>query len=394
MTEILSRAMNIAERIRNMQDLNTIGMVFFSIILVFGIVNCILGYRLLRFWMMLFGFMIGAGLGFFGVYQYGSQEKSVYIVAMVAAGVALAVVAFLIFRAGIFIIGAGLGLTISIYLIHPTSSAAFFLCMLIGVGIGVVAIRYAKEVIIVGTSLLGGVLAGMSLAKIAGLAEFPYGIGMSAGFAILSLLIQFAINKTKYIDDDDEYDDDYEDAYDERYGDAHDRRYRDEYAYGYDDNTRDYDDYNGKTRRSRREYGYDEEPRRSRREYGYDEEPRQSRKEYNYDDDLADYELYATDEEEIIEEYLDDYYGENKKRRKPEPVNSGTAKKRQKTSGTKAKDQKTKSISDMRKGTQKEKNTSSEEPVRKKAKKTSARPETQRGKKMSIEDLGNTDFFE
>ena len=346
MTEILSRAMNIAERIRNMQDLNTIGMVFFSIILVFGIVNCILGYRLLRFWMMLFGFMISAGLGLFGVYHSGAQDKSIYILAMVAAGVALAVVAFLIFKAGIFIIGAGLGLTISIYLIHPTSSASFFLCLLIGVGIGVVAIRYAKEVIIVGTSLLGGVLAGMSLAKIGGLAEFPYGIGMSAGFAILSLLIQFAINKPKYIDDDDEYDDDYEDAYDECCGDD------------------------------------------------YDEEPRRSRRERSYDDDLADYELYATDEDEIIEEYLDDYYGENKKRRKAEPVNSGTAAKRKKTSGTKAKEQKMKSPSDVRKGTQKEKNTSSEETVRKKPKKTSARPETQRGKKMSIEDLGNTDLFE
>lgn len=327
MTEILYRAMNIAERIRNMQELSTVSTILFGIILVFGVMNCILGYRLLRFWMMLFGFAIGAGLGFFGVYQSGAAEKSVYIVAMVAAGVALAVVAFLIFNAGIFIIGAGLGLTISIYLLHPTTSFTFFLCILIGVGIGVVAIRYEREVIIVGTSLLGGVLAGMALAKLGGLSEVPYGIGMSAGFAILSMLIQFAINKPKYIDDDDEYGDE-----------ADDDRYGDEYA-----------------QKDSETSGYAE-----------DRNSRRRRKEYSYDDDLTDYELYA-DEDEIIEEYLDDYYGEDKKRRKTEPaVKRGTGKKRKKTSGTRAGAQKTK-------------------------KSASARPEIQKARRMSSEDFEETD---
>ena len=45
--------------------------------------------------------------------------------------------------------------------------------------------KWAREVIIVGTSLLGEAMAGMSLAKLGGLADFPYGIGLSAGFAAL-----------------------------------------------------------------------------------------------------------------------------------------------------------------------------------------------------------------
>ena len=68
--------------------------------------------------------------------------------------------------------------------------------------------RYAKGVIIVGTSILGGVLAGLSIAKIAGLAQFPYGVGMAAGIAILGMLIQFAINKDRYDEEDDEEEDD------------------------------------------------------------------------------------------------------------------------------------------------------------------------------------------
>lgn len=248
MLDILTRAVNIAERVRNMQELSVIATGLFGVLLVFGIVNCILGYRLLRFWMMLFGFGIGAGLGLFGVYRSGSTDKTIYLAAMVAAGVVLAIVAFLIFKAGIFILGAGLGLTLSTYIIHPTTSFTFFVCLLVGVGLGVVAMRYEREVIIVGTSLLGGVLTGLSLAKLGGMAEIPYGLGMSAGAAILGMLIQFALNKPKYEEDEEEYEE-------------------------------------------------DRKPRRKRE---------------LTDEDYLD----ADDEDEIIEEYLDNYYGESKRNRK------------------------------------------------------------------------------
>ena len=117
--------------------------------------------------------------------------------AMLGIGVVMAVLAFMIYRAGIFILGAGLGLFLSIYLIHPTSSFSFFLCILIGVGIGVLALRYDREVIIVGTSFLGGVTAGLSLAKLLAMDQIPYGILFGAAFAILGMLIQFAINKPR-----------------------------------------------------------------------------------------------------------------------------------------------------------------------------------------------------
>ena len=205
MTEILMRVMNIVERVRSMEQLNQMAMILFGVILVFGLLNCILGYRVLRFWMMLFGFVLGAGMAAAVVYVtgMGMEDKKVYLAAMGVAGIVLAVISFLIYRAGIFVIGAGIGLVLSIYLIHPTSSATFFLCILIGVGLGILALRYAREVIIVGTSLLGGVLAGLSLAKISALPEIPYGVGMSIGFALLGMLIQFAINKPEDEEDDD-----------------------------------------------------------------------------------------------------------------------------------------------------------------------------------------------
>ena len=195
--EILNKLGEMMDNILGIQVLSGIMIIVFGIVFVFGLTNCILGYRLLRFWMMIFGFCIGAGIGFFLVYRIDTEEKAYYMVAMLGIGVVMAVLAFMIYRAGIFILGAGLGLFLSIYLIHPTSSFSFFLCILIGVGIGVLALRYDREVIIVGTSFLGGVTAGLSLAKLLAMDQIPYGILFGAAFAILGMLIQFAINKPR-----------------------------------------------------------------------------------------------------------------------------------------------------------------------------------------------------
>ena len=69
------------------------------------------------------------------------------------------------------------------------------IAILIGVALGSMAVKYCREVLIVATSLIGGVMSGVSLAKLGNLEDIPYGLGMSVGFAVLGMLIQFAINK-------------------------------------------------------------------------------------------------------------------------------------------------------------------------------------------------------
>ena len=145
--------------------------------------------------MMIGGFFVGAGLALIVVHTMGIQEKSTMLIAALATGVVFAVIAFLIYKAGVFILAAGIGWALSIYFLHPTSSASFFACILIGVALGSMAVKYCREVLIVATSLIGGVMSGVSLAKLGNLEDIPYGLGMSVGFAVLGMLIQFAINK-------------------------------------------------------------------------------------------------------------------------------------------------------------------------------------------------------
>lgn len=207
MSEILSRVVNIAQRAAAMEQVSRLMTVVYIALCIFGLLNCILGYRVLRFWMMIFGFLVGAGAGLMAAYTGGIRDRAALAGIMAGAGIILAVISFLIYRAGIFVLGLGIGMTLSIYVIHPTTSFTFFLCILVGVGLGALAMRYAKGVIIVGTSILGGVLAGISIAKLGGLADIPYGAGLCAGIAVLGMVIQFTINRDH--DEDDEEPDEY-----------------------------------------------------------------------------------------------------------------------------------------------------------------------------------------
>lgn len=202
--EILTRILGIAERVSQAEAQTTVTMGIFGAVLIFGILNCVLGYRLLRFWVMLFGFAAGAFGGLFLARSMDAADKMIYLGAMLGLGIVFGVVSFMIYKLGIFILGAGIAWTLSIYILHPTTSAVFFACILCGVVVGGLGVRYAKEVIIVGTSLLGGVMAGFALSKLGGLSEIPYGIALSVCFALLGLLIQFATNRPKEEEEEEE----------------------------------------------------------------------------------------------------------------------------------------------------------------------------------------------
>lgn len=210
MNDVLQQIANVIENTRAASALSGISLIGFSMVLIFGVINCILGYRLLRFWMMLFGFAIGAGIGFGLAYSGGVTEKYMYAAIMAGTGIVLSVIAFVSYKVGVFILGAGLGIGAGIYILHPTTSLMFFFCLLLGTGLGVLAMKKAREILIIGTSLLGGTMAGLSAAKLGGLADFPYGIGLSAGFTLLGMLIQFVTNRSRP-DEEDEYDEDEED---------------------------------------------------------------------------------------------------------------------------------------------------------------------------------------
>lgn len=75
--DVLSRVFNILQRVGGMEQIGQFMTIVYGIVCVFGILNCLLGYRILRFWMMIFGFLIGAGAGFGVTYLSGVEDKMV-----------------------------------------------------------------------------------------------------------------------------------------------------------------------------------------------------------------------------------------------------------------------------------------------------------------------------
>ena len=201
--EILNQTLLLLERLRQMDVTGRKAFLFFVILLAFGAINGILGYRLLRFWVMLFGFATGALGAFYVTRSMGYTENRIVFPAMAVAGILLAVIAFAVYKAGIFLVGAGPGFVTALYLVHPTSSAAFFLCVLAGTILGMLALKFSKGIIIAGTSIMGGILAGYSLGKLLHQPEIPHGLLYCAGFAVLGLLIQFLINRPAYEEEEE-----------------------------------------------------------------------------------------------------------------------------------------------------------------------------------------------
>ena len=52
---MLSRGFDILQRAGGMEQISQLMVIVYGVLCVFGLLNCILGYRILRFWMMIFG---------------------------------------------------------------------------------------------------------------------------------------------------------------------------------------------------------------------------------------------------------------------------------------------------------------------------------------------------
>lgn len=179
--------------------------------LVFGLINCFLGYKLLKLWVTVLGFAAGSVLGFFGVKQFVTDQILAASVVALIAGVVIALIAYRIYLAGIFIVCWTVGFSLCNLLLQPKSSAPFFLCLLVGFGIGVLGVKFVGPVVILTTGIQGGIFSGVSLGTIFGIGEI--GVQLAAGIviAVLGVTFQFLTCQKQLSRERDEENDEDED---------------------------------------------------------------------------------------------------------------------------------------------------------------------------------------
>ncbi len=125
--------------------------------IVIGLLMCFFGYRLFRIWLSVAGLFIGVYLGY---YLGGLLGGDVWpIVAAAVIGVALAVVAYWLYKVGAVLIGALLGAGLVLVVTNSLGIDPYWWTAAIGAAVGaLIAGLFIKEFIITGSSLNGATM--------------------------------------------------------------------------------------------------------------------------------------------------------------------------------------------------------------------------------------------
>lgn len=130
--------------------------------IMFSILNCFCGYKLLKLWVAACGFVIGAVGGFFAVSRF-SADRTVVFGTSVAAGLVAGVLAYTVYLVGVFFLGwlmtvsAVTVLGRSLEISDKEKLIVLASGVVLGVIVGALIVKFARPSIIILTGISGGI---------------------------------------------------------------------------------------------------------------------------------------------------------------------------------------------------------------------------------------------
>jgi hypothetical protein len=164
-----------------------------------GVLHCLFGYKLLRLWIWLFGFICGFRFGWWFAGKLSVNPSTSLIVAAIT-GVALALVITLVLKLGIFCFSTVIGgfgamyvLTTFFRTLEDEKTVMAIIVLAAALAIGGIAVHFMRPVLIVLTALAGGALFAAAIAVLLNLSQHIelFFIG-GVIIAILGMLFQFS----------------------------------------------------------------------------------------------------------------------------------------------------------------------------------------------------------
>lgn len=129
--------------------------------ILFSLVNCFFGFRLQRVWIGVICFLIGfVTMNVLGVNF--SLNTAVAVLLGVVLGAVLAFISYKLYLAGVFIFTLGITLLCCVLLI-PVQWACWTVGVLLGILLGVLAVKFTRPIMILVTGVSGGLSAAKSL---------------------------------------------------------------------------------------------------------------------------------------------------------------------------------------------------------------------------------------
>lgn len=170
-------------------------MIAAAVMMVLSLLVCFLGLKAIRILMAINGFLIGAGVGF-GVADFMGMTTVISAVIAAIAGILVAVIAFNLYIAVIFLgVWAGVALAV----IEAVSKAGilkgialYVVGAVAGLVIGIIVLKIAEIVIIIFSSIGGGFSAAACAVYLLPIDMKLLIVILGAVLSVLGLIVQFA----------------------------------------------------------------------------------------------------------------------------------------------------------------------------------------------------------
>ncbi len=162
--------------------------------IVFAILNCFWGYQMMRLWMSLIGLAVGALVGGgFALKMFDDRNK--IFLAAVVCGMAVAMLANLIYRLGLVVLCGGI-VFLTFELLFPVASMGVHMGFVaLGIVAGIASFEYEDLVVTWVTGICGGLVCARMLLMIFKV-ENAF-LAIAAGAVIAALGIKFQYGKLR-----------------------------------------------------------------------------------------------------------------------------------------------------------------------------------------------------
>ena len=139
------------------------------IVIVFALLNCFFGYALRKLWSVIPGFFLGAAAGY-AAGTYTNQTTTITLALAVGTGLLTAIIAFVLYRIGLFLLICGLVGFCLWHLVNPNDTTGYGLVALVAFVIGLICVPPAPKP--EKKSNIGMILVIFALAGAAGAAYY------------------------------------------------------------------------------------------------------------------------------------------------------------------------------------------------------------------------------
>lgn len=179
----------------------TYKMVGSVITLILALIGCFFGYKLSRLFMSITGFIAGAILGQMVASQFLHVEGFASVLCIILCGAIIAALAFWIYRIGIFILCFTLAFSAAGTLFPFEGDIQFFVNIIAGLIVGVLAVKYMRPVIILTSAIVcgssaAGLLPGVTeYMGITTLSSMNSSATLTLALCILGIAVQFLTTK-------------------------------------------------------------------------------------------------------------------------------------------------------------------------------------------------------